>query len=494
MDRVRTLKLRSSQLYIIYLLLISFLGGLLALLGVLAFPDYQPKLNFLLLLSLAAVTQVSATSIPVSRSGITYALGPAVTLATVPFYGPVAAALVEATAATALWVLKPADDNTWKKSWRQLAFNVGMGSVSIYAAGSVFVALRQQLGVGTFAGETMPWLVATVINDQLNLWILIGILRLQNGKAANPLQIWKENAWAMPIGIVSISIGGGLLALAVERFDWLGIVIFFLPIFLSSFADRLYVKQMQEHMNNLEEIVSERTKELEELMEQKDAFLAVLTHDMKTPLTTIGLYAEMIHKQPHLVAKKPHVAQVLLRSQKTLTEIVNNILDLEKLQSDQAITLDREDLDLVPMVEYLVEVISAQAQQKEIELHFRREVSAVPMSADRQQIERVVTNVLSNSIKYTPGGGQVDVTIQTNNGYAVLQVKDTGYGIPADELPHIFEPYWRVGKHKDKASGTGLGLAITKALIEAHQGRIEVTSEEGRGSTFTITLPLGGSQ
>ena len=484
-------KLGRSRLYLTYLVLVSFLGGTVALVGLLDFPTYASKLNYFLLLSLAVLMQVSGTSLSVSkRAGITYALVPAVTLATVPFYGPAAAALVEAAASMGVWLMKPADSSTWKKSWRQLAFNVGMSSLSVYVAGMVFLAVRQQLGVNTIAGQTLPWLLAAIVNDQVNLWLLIGILYLQNAEDAKPLQIWKENVWAMPIGILSISIGGGLLAFALGQFGWLGVAIFFLPIFLSSFADRVYVRQMQEHMDNLEEIVAERTQELEELMEQKDAFLAVLTHDMKTPLTTIGLYAEMINRRPQLVTEKPHVVQVLLRSQNTLNEIVNNILDLEKLQTGQAFALDREKLDLVPIVEYLVEAVAAQAEHKDIGLRFRREVNALTMRADRQQIERVVTNLLSNSIKYTPPEGQVVVTVQAEDGHALLQVKDTGYGIPADELPHIFEPYWRVGKHEDKASGTGLGLAITKALVEAHEGQIEVESEEDEGSTFKITLPL----
>lgn len=489
MDASETRRTQRVQLYPIYLILVSLLGGTFALLGLLTFPAEPSKVNFFLLLGLAVATQLSASSFA-GPKGITYALGPVVTLAAVPIYGPAAAALLEAAAVTAMWALMPADSETWKKSGRQLAFNVGMSSAAIYLGGIVLLGMRHALGDGTIAGETLPWLAAAVTNDQVNLWLLIGILYLQSGGKAKPFTIWKENVWAIPIGILSISIGGGLLAYALERFDWLGVVIFFLPIFLSSFAYRLYVKQMQEHMDNLEEIVAERTQKLQKLMEQKDTFLAVLTHDMKTPLTSIGLYAEMIERQPRIVLEKPHVVQMLRRSQRTLSEIFNNILDLEKVQTDQEFILNREDLDLAPLVASLVEAIAAQAEQKDIDLLFNKEVGTVPMRADRQQIERAVNNLLSNSIKYTPRGGRVDVTLRAEHGHAVLRVKDTGYGIPADELPHIFEPYSRVSKHRDKASGTGLGLAITRALVEAHQGQIEVVSEEEQGSTFEIRLPL----
>lgn len=491
MDASPARRVRRLELYQLYLILVSLLGGLLVLLGFLNFPADQPKVNFFLLLSLAIAVQLSATSFSkADKTGVTYVLGPAVTLAAVPAYGPATAALLEAAAVTAMWAIKPAEEKGWKKSWRQLAFNVGMSSASIYVAGVVLLALRQLLGAGTLVGATLPWLAAAVTNDQVNLWLLIGILYLQSGGEAKPLQIWKENVWAIPIGILSISVGGGLLAYALARFDWLGVIIFFLPVFLSSFAYRLYVRQMQEHMNDLEKIVAERTQELKELMEQKDAFLAVLTHDMKTPLTSIGLYAEMIERRPQIVIEKPHVVQMLLRSQKTLSEIFNNVLDLEKMQANQSIALACEEFDLVPVVEYLVEAIAAQAEQKDIALHLRREVDAIQLKADRQQIERVVNNLLSNAIKYTPQGGRVEVTIGVESERALLQVADTGYGIPADELPHIFEPYRRVRRHKDKASGTGLGLAITRVLVEAHEGEIEVASEEDQGSTFKVRLPM----
>lgn len=495
LEATKTTKLWWTQAYVVYLILVSILGTVLAVRGILDFPGYDGKFDFLLLLALASATQIAATSMSVSsRRGITYTFGPAVSLATVPFYGPAAAAFIEAATATVLWVIKPADGDAWKKSWRQLGFNAGMSSISIYAAGVVFLAARQFLGADTIAGATLPWLLAAIVNDQLNLWLLIGILRLQNGAEVKPLAVWKENAWTVPTGILTVSIGGGLIALALERFDWLGVVIFFLPILLSSITDRLYLKQMQEHMDNLEELVAARTGQLEELLKQKDAFLAVLAHDMKTPLTTVGIYTQMLQSQPQLLAEKPHITEAILRSHKTLTEIVNNIVDLEKLQSDQPAPLNTEDMDIIPVLEYLVEAISAQAQQKNIKLTFDPQQSNLRLRADRQQFERVINNLLSNAIKYTSEWGCIDVSVRRNGESVQLQVTDTGLGIPSAELPYIFEPYRRVKKHKDKAAGTGLGLAISKAIVEAHQGTISVESEEGAGSMFAVTLPLRGPQ
>jgi signal transduction histidine kinase len=490
-QRLHALVLRLVKPYTLYLVIVSTIGFLFALYGLREISFTREHLNFLLLLTLAVIVQLSATSISVSKnSGITYAIAPAITLAIVPFYGPAAAALAEAVSAFALWLAKPTNERTWKKSFPQLVFNIGMGSIAIFLAGWVFLHTRSLLGPTTFLGMTVPWILAAVVNDQVNLWLLIGILTLQNDPRPNPFRIWKQNVWAMPIGVLSMSVGGAALAFAVTRFDWVGVVIFFLPVLLSSYADHVYVRQMQEHMNQLEEIVAERTRELAELMREKDAFLAVLTHDMKSPLTTIGLYVQMLQRHPDLLKERPAITDVLLQNQQTLTDIVNNILDIEKLQSGQEVPLQRETFELGPFLEWLAESMTPQAQSKDILFQLDAELPPIVITADRQHLERVFINLFSNAIKYTPDGGKVCVmTCQTQNN-ALINIEDSGYGIPDDELPYIFEPFRRVGKHKDKARGTGLGLAITKALVEAHGGGISVSSAEDEGSTFTVRLPL----
>jgi signal transduction histidine kinase len=490
-QRAYAVTVRLVKPYVLYLILVSAIGVLLALYGVLQISLTREYLNFILLVALAVIVQFSATSIPVSKnSGITYTIAPAITLAIVPFYGPAAAALAEAVSGSALWLARPANERTWKKSLPQLVFNIGMGSTAIYIAGWVFLEMQGLLGATTLAGMILPWLLAAVVNDQVNLWLLIGILTLQNKPRPRPFLIWKQNVWAMTIGVFSMSIGGAALAFVVSRFDWVGVVIFFLPILLSAYADHAYVRQMREHMNQLEEIVAERTKELEDLMREKDAFLAVLTHDMKSPLTTIGLYAQLIKKQPDLLRQKPGITDVLLHSQQTLTEIVNNILDIEKLQSGHALPLMRETFELGPLLEWLAESVAPQAQSKEITFQLHTDLSPIVITADRQHLERIFSNLFSNAIKYTADGGKVCVKARQMQNAAVVNIEDTGYGIPAEELPFIFQPFRRVLKHKDKARGTGLGLAITKALVEAHGGAISVSSCEGQGSTFTVQLPL----
>lgn len=250
-------------------------------------------------------------------------------------------------------------------------------------------------------------------------------------------------------------------------------------------------------MNHLEEIVAERTKELAtrterlaRLDKQKDAFLAVLSHDMKTSLTGIRVYASLMQEYPTLVNDEPQVAEDIMHSLDTLTGLVDTILDLERLDSEGNLTLKYETFDLNRTLLNLVTALKTVAKKKEITIHHEIDSSPTLVNADKGQIERIILNLISNAIKYSPRGGQVFVSASYCKQTATIQIKDNGYGIPENELPHIFNRFSRVDTLKSMAAGTGLGLAITKAIVEAHGGQITVTSEESRGSIFKVTFPL----
>lgn len=477
-----------------YLTIVSLIGLLLVVYGIAQIPGLSNPGILALMLLLAVVAQVTATSL--FSGEVTVGVSTAISMAVVPFFGPFAAALVNAAAELSVSVISIHQQKPgWRRSLERVGFNVGMGSISVFLGGAVFVAVQQLLGPERWLGQIIPWLIAAVVMDQVNLWLLITMIYLQNG--ARPLDIWKGHRWAMSINILVTSIGGGLLAFSLNQFDWWGVAIFFLPIMLSAYSFRLYVIRAREQMNHLEEMVEQRTRALAEvnktladLHREKDAFLAVLTHDMRTPLTSILGFADLLAVHDHI----PHdrvkeISRIVLRNGETLLEIVNNILDIEKLQSGAPVLLDRENFDLGGLVTDCVEAVSPQAVEKQIAL-----TCTVPsnlfVNADQQKIKRVILNLVSNGVKYTQEQGQVKVSLVENGRYAILAIADTGHGIPADELPFIFERFRRVGKHRKLAVGTGLGLTIVQSLVQAHDGEILVESEEGVGSTFTVKLPL----
>ncbi len=486
-----------NRLRQIYSILISLSGIALIVWGMIQLGDFSPLRTFLLLVLLAVLSQTSMTAFVGGTSGVS--VSSAISLATASLFGPVAGAMVAAMAEAGFWAYRVYTKQIGNRDRQALiellGVNVGMNSLAIFLAGLTYHFVLDQLGPATFLGQTIPWLTAALVGDQVNLWLLSIIIFLAHGP--KPSDTWKENRWAIPINVLVMSVGGGLLSVAVSQFDLLGIAIFFLPIILSAYSFRLYVSQTKKQMDQLEELVESRTRdlataneELAELSRDKDAFLAVLTHDMRTPLTSIKGYASILRDRDLGRDQQTHIAKIILRSEENLLEIVNNILDIEKLQSGTPILLERNEFDLALLVKSAAEPLESLAMEKNITLCYDEVPSPVMVTADERKIQRVLTNLISNAIKYTPEGGEVTVGTRLKGSYALFEVVDTGYGIPEDELPHIFERFRRVKRHQKVAVGTGLGLAIVKSLVDAHDGEISVVSQEEVGSAFTVKLPV----
>jgi len=480
-----------------YLFLVALAGLLLlgkSLFGLIA---QQPDLHFGLLLMMVLASAFATTSIQVKNTGITYATSAAISLAAAAIWSLDAAILLMTVDTLCIWLLKPANETTWKKRWPQLAFNLGMLNIAMWAGGTLLLLLRGYLGDQAWPWHLVAWVAAAIVYAELNLWLLLGIVRLQNGESVNLRQMWRSEHWATQIDVLVLSMGGASLTFATEHFGVFGTLVFFLPILLSAYAFHLYVREMQTHMNNLETIVAERTQELAhhaelltKLNREKDSFLAVLTHDMVTPLTAMQMATDLLQRNPHLALENPALLPLIQRNQQTLFQITHNILDISKLQANATIIVEKEIYDLSEQLEEVVDQMQLTAQTKAIE--FVVETSAKPLLvyADPTQLERVIFNLLSNAIKYSFKGCTITVSAKQTEDAVLLEVTDQGYGISPEDLAQIFDRFYRVGEHRGKAVGTGLGLAIVKVLAEAHGGTVTVTSTLGVGSIFTVRLPM----
>jgi signal transduction histidine kinase len=484
------------QSYFRYLVVVAAVGWSLAVWGMQDLRTSETGIAFALFLLLSIIAHIGTVRIEMPNSNINYTVAPAVSMAVMFLNGIWIAAIVENVSMIAMWLIKSRDPKRWRKSLEQLAFNAGMGSVVIVAAGGVFWGIRQLVDGESLIVMGAAWLLAAVVFDQLNLWLVIGIIKLQN-PAVVAHQLWRDHWWASALNNAVLAVGGGVLAYAGFEFGWSGILVFFLPVLLSAFAFRLYASQIQKYMTHLEEVVAERTTDLSTanaaLLQrdiEKNAFLAVLAHDMKSPLTSIRLYGELLARFPARLQQKPEIATVILDSQETLTNIVENIVDLEKLDQAGSLALMCAPVDIVPLLNSTVEIVRIQGERKGMRVEMETTIPFLEMSIDSAQIQRAVMNLLSNAIKYSAENSQAILYLTHSDHYATITVCDSGYGIPEEDLPFIFDRYRRVGKHRQKASGTGLGLAITKAIVMAHGGTISVASREYEGSTFTIVLPL----
>ena len=233
---------------------------------------------------------------------------------------------------------------------------------------------------------------------------------------------------------------------------------------------------------------NERLRELDRL---KDEFIALVSHELRTPLTSIRGYTELLldGEAGKLTGDQRQFLGVVERNAHRLLHLVGDLLFLAQVEAGKLV-LDIGALDLGNVASESVETARPQAEAKGITLTLA--TGPVPLIAgDRARIAQLLDNLVSNAIKFTPEGGRVDVRVRALKKQAVLEVRDSGMGIPASEQEFLFQRFFRTSTATEQAiQGTGLGLAITKAIVEAHSGRITVASEEGEGTTFQVSLPL----
>jgi signal transduction histidine kinase len=212
-----------------------------------------------------------------------------------------------------------------------------------------------------------------------------------------------------------------------------------------------------------------------------------VSHDLRTPLTRLRASAEMaLAGPPDLDRAREALADCIEEADRVLV-MLNTLMDISEAESG-AMPLKREPVKLAEVVERAVDLYRDVAEAKGVRLTLGGS-QEVAVLGDRVRLEQVAANLIDNAVKYTGAGGHVTVSVARGNGGARLLVRDTGVGIAPDELPRIWERLYR-GDRSRAERGLGLGLSLVKAVVEAHGGRVEVDSEEGRGSTFIVSLPL----
>ncbi|HEX8695733.1 MAG TPA: MHYT domain-containing protein [Longimicrobium sp.] len=255
-----------------------------------------------------------------------------------------------------------------------------------------------------------------------------------------------------------------------------------------------------DELRRANEELLERTAEAEKAREAADeanaaksAFLATMSHELRTPLNAIAGYAQLLEMGIHgpLSEEQREYIDKIRRNQTHLLGLINDVLNFAKIEAGQV----QYDIGEVPVDESLAAIealIEPQVRARRHAYTYRRGDPAVTVRADRERMEQVVLNLLTNAVKFTEPGGRIVLEWEAADGRVHVRVRDTGRGIPADRLGSIFEPFVQVDPALTRSSeGTGLGLAISRDLARAMGGDLTVESREGAGSTFTLTLPQG---
>jgi signal transduction histidine kinase len=249
-------------------------------------------------------------------------------------------------------------------------------------------------------------------------------------------------------------------------------------------------QQAQAEAEQQKQLREQDRQAFERLSRLKDELLSTASHDLKNPLSIINNTLYLLQAHGRLDTEKgQNYVRIMKRSVRQMNALISNLLDLALFESERRLTTDF--IDLLAFFQVLLEDYRPLAQGKNIDLHLEPFPTEWATRGNERQLRQVMDNLLSNAIKYNLPGGQVKIRVECRDDQFVISVADTGMGIPANDLPHIFDRFYRVSHQQHRTvEGTGLGLAITQTIVAQHGGDIWVESEVDKGSIFAFTLPV----
>lgn len=253
---------------------------------------------------------------------------------------------------------------------------------------------------------------------------------------------------------------------------------------------RARAEQAVRHLRAAERSLQEQAQSAERANRVKDEFLSTLSHELRTPLNAILGWAHMLAEIPMTDDQRREAVCVIFRNAQIQTKLVEDLLDMSRIESGR-LRLDMQPVDLTDVVNAAIDAVRPTAEAKRIGVHAEFGPRAVHVLGDPARLQQVVWNLLTNAVKFTAPGGAVTVRIERSGEQAEITVTDTGVGISAAFLPHVFERFRQGARGGDHAhSGLGIGLSIARNLVEMHAGSIRAHSAgENTGATFTIVLP-----
>ncbi|PLS83294.1 MAG: hypothetical protein CYG59_01690 [Chloroflexi bacterium] len=293
-----------------------------------------------------------------------------------------------------------------------------------------------------------------------------------------------------PLQYAILLVSGILGALLVREAFW-AVSLLVVLLFL---VERTFV-ELQRDAEQERKLAADNARLFDEArsaLHQRDEFLAIAAHELKTPITTLLGYLQLMQRRAangsHVLESDQHVIHLLAEQGSRLHRLSGMLLDLSHIRAGQ-FTIACQPVDMCSLAQRIVD--ETQRTLKQCPLYLTCPDEALVVQGDELRLEQVIQNLLQNAIKYSPAGGPILVRIERRDDQCLFMVRDHGIGIPQAELPHIFEQFYQVqSRFVAASSGFGIGLYVVNEIVTRHGGRTEVTSIEGRGSTFTIYLPL----
>jgi PAS domain S-box-containing protein len=252
--------------------------------------------------------------------------------------------------------------------------------------------------------------------------------------------------------------------------------------------DMTQVKQMHE-------VLRLRAEELEESNRVKDEFLATLSHELRTPLTSILGWSRLLRSKQLSETDRERAIQIIQRNAESQSKLIEDLLEVSRIITGK-LKIEFKPVTFADIVDTIINSLRPAADAKDLQLETAIDPAAGPILGDPARLQQIITNLLSNAIKFTPERGRIEIQLQRIDSHARLQIRDTGVGIAAKDLPHIFERFRQADSSNIRThGGLGLGLAIVDYLVRQHGGAVYVESEgAGKGATFIVEFPLTSSE
>jgi heavy metal sensor kinase len=250
------------------------------------------------------------------------------------------------------------------------------------------------------------------------------------------------------------------------------------------FSKRLDYRGQPDEVGQLANAIDELLATVDDTLRTHREFVADTSHELRNPLLAIRTNLDLLDRLPDAESRAECLQETRQQAER-MSRLVTDLLLLAQVEAGRVV--ERRPVQLTSLVERVTHEAQQRADGREITLS---PLEPVQLVGDEERLAQVVRNLVDNAIRHTEPGARIDIALKREDGWARLDVSDTGAGIPAEHLDHVFERFYRVGRHPDHDSGSGLGLAIVKHLTEAHGGRVSVDSVVGSGTRFTVRLPV----
>jgi len=457
--------------------------GMFAL--IMSVPSAYPQPLALALLVLAAcLTSLWKVNLPIgTMSGSTLSVSYAANLMALLLLGPQPAVIV---AAAGVWT-----QCTYKAKHPyplyRTVFSTAAEVITMAATGVVYRQLGGTIGPLDLAPVAKPIVGAIATYFLINTSLVAGAIALTSDRTF--FRVWRDDFLWSGASFVAAGGAGSLAAVVVANGEHWKALLLLAPVYLTYRTYEIFVGRLDDQARHMLELQEARAS-AERANRVKDEFLAVVSHELRTPLNSILGWSDMLRRGRLDGPRRGRAFQAIYDSARRQAQLIDDLLDVSRIISGK-LRLERTAVHIADVVDDALQAAQPAADAKKIRITTKADPSLGFIQGDSTRLQQIVSNLLLNALKFTPEGGSVYVQLRRVRDRVEIRVRDTGQGIAAEFLPHVFEPFRQAdGSTTRVHGGLGLGLSIVKHLVDAHDGTVTVQSDgPGRGATFIVQFP-----